>query len=298
MDWIDKMNSVISYIEDNLDSDIGFEKIARVAGCSSYHFQRMFSFITDIPLSEYIRRRRMTLAAYELQNSDIKIIDIAIKYGYNSPNSFTRAFQNMHGVTPSTARKTSVQLKAYPRISFQISIQGDVEMNYKIVEAKESKLFGTSIEVSFINGNGYEDIDEYIKNSWQSGLRERIRAAAGYGPESINNNKLLGIALYGFKEDGTYRFMLTAEYPPKGVTKEFEVLDIPEATWVVFCTSCDEDEELDTVTKIWKRLPEWFQATGYELKADIPELEKCYRTGSGYMAEVWVPIYKNKTVCA
>jgi AraC family transcriptional regulator len=290
MDWLEKMNGAISYIEANLDSDIGFEKIARIAGCSSFHFQRMFSFITDIPLSEYIRRRRMTLAAYELQNSDIKIIDIALKYGYNSPNSFTRAFQNMHGVTPSTARKISVQLKAYPRISFHITIQGDVEMNYKIMEAKESKLFGTSIEVSFINGKGYEDIDEFVKNSWQNGLRERIRAAAGYGTENIYSDKLLGIALYGFKEDGSYRFMLTAEYPPKGVTKEFEVLDIPEATWVVFSTSCEENEELDTVTKIWKRLPEWFQATGYELKAGIPELEKCYRTGNGYMAEVWVPI--------
>ncbi len=82
------------------------------------------------------------------------------------------------------------------------------------------------------------------------GLVVRIRAAAGYGTESITNNKLLGVALYGFQEDGTYRVMLTAEYPPKGVTNEFEVLDIPEATWVVFSTSCDEDEELNTVTKI------------------------------------------------
>jgi len=292
MDWLDKMNGAISYIEDNLSSDIEFEMIARIAGCSSHHFQRMFSFITDVPLSEYIRHRRMTLAAYELQNSNIKIIDIGLKYGYDSPNSFTRAFQNIHGVTPSIARKTSVLLKAYPRISFHISIKGDVEMNYKIEEAKGLKLFGTSIEVSFINGKGYEDIDEFVKQSWQNGLREKIREAAGYGIESIHNNKLLGIALYEFQEDGSYRFMLTAEYPPEGVTKEFEILDIPEATWAVFSTSCSEDEELDTITKIWKRLPEWFQATGYELKAGIPELEKCCRVGSGYMAEVWVPINK------
>jgi AraC family transcriptional regulator len=86
--------------------------------------------------------------------------------------------------------------------------------------------------------------------------------------------------------------MLTAEHPTNKVADEFEVLEIPEATWVVFSTSCEEEEELDTVTKIWKRLPEWFQATGYELKAGIPELEKCYRTGTGYLAEVWVPIEK------
>jgi AraC family transcriptional regulator len=165
MDWLDKMNGAINYIEDNLDSEIGFEKVARIAGCSSYHFQRMFSFITDVPLSEYIRRRRMTLAAYELQNSDIKIIDLALKYGYDSPNSFTRAFQMMHGVTPSATRKTSVPLKAYPKISVQITIQGDREMNYKIVEEKGSKLFGSSIEVSFQNGNGYADIDDFVRDS-------------------------------------------------------------------------------------------------------------------------------------
>jgi AraC family transcriptional regulator len=290
MDWLDKMNGAISYIEDHLSSEIELDKIARIAGCSSFHFQRMFSFITDVPLSEYIRHRRMTLAAYELRNSNMKIIDIGLKYGYESPYSFTRAFQTMHGVTPSIARKKSVLLKAYPRISFHISIKGDVEMNYKIEEAKGFKLFGTSTEVSFVNGKGYEDIEEFVKQSWQNGLREKIREAAGYGTENIHNDKLLGVALYGFQEDGSYRFMLTADYPSEGVTKEFEILDIPDATWAVFSTSCNEDDELDTISKIWKRLPEWFQATGYEIKAGIPELEKCYRTGSGYMAEVWVPI--------
>lgn len=294
MEWLDKMNGAINYIENNLSSDISFEKISRIAGCSSFHFQRMFSFITDIPLSEYIRRRRMTLAAYELQNSDIKIIDLALKYGYNSPNSFTRAFQTMHGVTPSMARKTNIQLKAYPRISFEITIQGNTAMNYRIVEADKFKLFGTSIKVSFTQGKGYQDIEEFIRNSWENGLRERIREAAGYGIESIDNNKLLGIALHRFHEYGTYRFMLTAEYPAKGVGEEFEILNIPKATWAVFSTTCNEEEELDTITKIWKRLPEWFQSTGYELKAGIPEIEKCFRTELGYKAEVWVPICINR----
>jgi len=293
MEWLEKMNGAINYTEDNLSSNIDFEKVARVACCSSFHFQRMFSFIIDVPLSEYIRRRRLTLAAFELQNSDIKIIDIGLKYGYESPDSFTRAFQNLQGVTPSLARKTGVQLKAYPRISFHISIKGDVEMNYRIEEAEASKVFGKSIEVSFDNDKGYDGIDEFVKQSWQNGLREKIREAAGYGKEGSQNPKLLGVALYGFQEDGTYRFMLTAEYPLDGLSKEFEILEIPKETWAVFSASCREDEELDTVTKIWKRLPEWFQATGYELKAGIPELEKCFRSSTGYLAEVWIPIIKS-----
>lgn len=296
MEWIDKMNGAINYIEENLTSDISFEKVGGIVGCSSFHFQRMFSFIADIPLSEYIRRRRMTLAAYELQNSNIKILDLALKYGYNSPNSFTRAFYAMHGVTPSMARKTNIEFKAYPKISFDITIQGSTSMNYKIVDEKGFKVFGTSIKVSFTQGKGYKDIDTFVRNSWTNGLRQKIREAAGYGVESIDNKKILGVALHSFQEDGTYSFMLTAEYPDGGVGEAFDVLDIPSATWAVFSTSCKEDEELDTITKIWKRLPEWFQSTGYELLSDVPELEKCYRTEEGYRAEVWVPISNDKSI--
>jgi AraC family transcriptional regulator len=114
----------MNYIEDNLDNKLEFDTIAQMACCSTYYFQRMFSFIIDMPLAEYIWRRRMTLAAFELQNSNIKIIDLAIKYDYDSPVSFSRAFQNMHGITPSEARDKSMVLKAYPRSSFYISITG------------------------------------------------------------------------------------------------------------------------------------------------------------------------------
>ena len=114
MDWLGRMNGAVSFIEEHLTEEINFEEVAKMACCSVYHFQRMFSFITDVPLAEYIRRRRFTLAAFELQNSDVKIIDLAVKYGYDSPISFARAFQNQHGVTPSLARDKGVQLKAYP----------------------------------------------------------------------------------------------------------------------------------------------------------------------------------------
>jgi AraC family transcriptional regulator len=104
MDSLKKMNDALNYIEENLTNDIDFKEVARLAFCSEYHFQRMFSFLAGISLSEYIRRRRLTLSAFELNNSNIRIIDIAIKYGYSSPDSFTRAFQNLHGITPSEAQ--------------------------------------------------------------------------------------------------------------------------------------------------------------------------------------------------
>ena len=114
MDWLNRMNKAVDYIESNLADEISYDKAAQVACCSAYHFQRMFSFITDVPLSEYIRRRRLTLAAFELQTSDIKVVDVALKYGYESPEAFSRVFKNLHGVMPVSARDIGVALKAFP----------------------------------------------------------------------------------------------------------------------------------------------------------------------------------------
>ncbi|HYE10096.1 MAG TPA: helix-turn-helix transcriptional regulator, partial [Patescibacteria group bacterium] len=196
MDWLDRMNGVIKLIEDKITEDIDYDELARKACCSTYHFQRMFSFITDITLAEYIRRRRLTLAAYELQNSDARIIDIALKYGYDSHESFTRAFQKAHGITPSLARSKGVILKAYPRISFQITIKGDVEMDYRIEEASASKVFGASINVTPKDVQQYKEIEEFVTESWKNGLRDKIREVAGYGPEGDKSTKLLGTAVY------------------------------------------------------------------------------------------------------
>jgi AraC family transcriptional regulator len=130
MDWLARMNNAMEYIETHLSEAIDYDQVAGIACCSTYHFQRMFSFITNVPLAEYIRRRRLTLAAFELQNTGVKVLDIALKYGYESPEAFSRAFKKMHGVAPMSARDNGVSLKAYPRLSFHISIRGDEEMNY------------------------------------------------------------------------------------------------------------------------------------------------------------------------
>lgn len=103
MEWLDRLNQSISYIENNLAGEIDYEQAAKIACCSHFHFQRMFSYIAGVSLAEYIRRRRMTLSAFELQNNEIMVIDLALKYGYDSPTSFSRTFQNIHGVSPSGA---------------------------------------------------------------------------------------------------------------------------------------------------------------------------------------------------
>ncbi|MDR9746175.1 helix-turn-helix transcriptional regulator [Paenibacillus taichungensis] len=142
MDWLMRMNRALDYIEINLVSEIELKEIAKSACCSSHQFQRMFSFITNVSLAEYIRRRRLTLAAIELQNSDMRVVDIAIEYGYESPVSFARAFQSLHGVNPAMAREEGIALKAYTRLSFLISIKGEEPMNYRIEQKKAFKYLG------------------------------------------------------------------------------------------------------------------------------------------------------------
>src|SRR5690554_3542446 len=116
MDSLGKMNDALAYIEEHLD-DIDHKVISKIACCSEYHFKRMFSFLAGISLSEYIRRRRLTLAALDLKVSDLRIIDIAVMYGYGSADSFSRAFHSMHGVLPSEARYENQQIKSYPKMT-------------------------------------------------------------------------------------------------------------------------------------------------------------------------------------
>ena len=104
MDSLNSMNNAMAYIEEHLTGDINYSEVSKIAFCSEYHFKRMFSFLSGISLSEYIRRRRLTLAAFDLKDSDLRIIDIAVKYGYSSADSFSRAFHSMHGIFPSKAR--------------------------------------------------------------------------------------------------------------------------------------------------------------------------------------------------
>jgi len=132
MEWLSCLNEAVNYLEEHLEDEIDLERVAQIACCSSFHFQRMFSYLADLPLSEYIRRRKMTRAVFDLQNGDERIIDIALKYGYESPTAFNRAFQSVHGMAPSAARSEGVILKAYPPISFKITIKGEAEMNYRI----------------------------------------------------------------------------------------------------------------------------------------------------------------------
>jgi transcriptional regulator, AraC family len=134
MSWIESIQKAIGYMEEHLLEDISIEQIAKEANASAFHFQRTFTILTDISPLEYLRRRRLTLAAQELANSRIKVIDLAYKYGYDTPESFTKAFRRQHGISPSEARKSTRKLKFYSRLMIQVSLKGADPMNYNVVE--------------------------------------------------------------------------------------------------------------------------------------------------------------------
>lgn len=132
MDWLENISKAISYIEDHLDKKISYDKAAKIECCSIYYFQRIFSYVVGISLSEYIRRRRMTQAGFDLQRTDMKVLDVAFKYGYSSPTSFNRAFQAVHGIAPANAKEFGSVLNTYPAIRFSIKVTGGKAMSYHI----------------------------------------------------------------------------------------------------------------------------------------------------------------------
>lgn len=144
MEWIERLNEAINYIEEHLADEIDYEELAKIAGCSTYHFQRMFAYMANVSLSEYIRRRKMSLAAVDLQGGDAKIIDVALKYGYSSPTAFNRAFQTIHGIAPSLVRSQGVSVKSFPPMTFKITVKGVEEMNYRIEKKEAFRIVGVS----------------------------------------------------------------------------------------------------------------------------------------------------------
>ncbi len=296
MDWLTKMNSAIDYIENNLTEEIDFNIVCTKACCSSYNFQRMFSFITDITLAEYIRRRRLTVAALELQNSNKKIIDIAIKYGYDSATSFTRAFSTLHGVTPTEAKKEGAKLKAYPKISFQISIKGDKEMDYRIETKEAFDIFGIETIASLTGDKKYLNPAELWQQCQKNGEYERLFTNAGDLPNFISQDlcKIHAVENYRKTEQNTFPYMLCAFVSDNSNTDGYKTIHIPAQTYVIFSSEKFKwgDEFFKILTTMQKRFySEWLPTANYE-RVDGANFE-IYAGNEDYgYIELWFPVIK------
>ena len=274
------IQNAIEYIEDNLTEELKIQDIAERACISAFYFQRIFNTLCGFTVGEYIRNRRLSIAAQELSKSDARVIDVALKYGYDSPDSFARAFQNMHGVKPSEAREKGVQLKVFPRMSFQIIIKGDMEMEYRLEELDfELRIVGKRKTVN--TKKAFEEIPALWNGSKKDGFMQKLIDMSWENPK-CKLESLLGIC---GKEaaimDEEFDYFMGVRYD--GVVPEgMEVLIIPSGLWAVF----------PNVIDAWKRLySEWLPTSGYEL-ANLPCIECHYPPGHDPDNELWVPIVK------
>lgn len=281
MEWIDRLNEVIQYIEQHLtDEQINYDTLAAIACCSTYHFQRMFTYMAGIPLSEYIRRRKMSLAAVQLQTTDEKIIDIALKFGYNSPTAFNRAFQNIHGLAPSAVRKSNVTLKSYPSITFKMIIKGVEEMNYRIEKKEAFRIVGLASPLS----NSIEENFKEVPVLWQK-LSEQNTIARLMSLMDGQPMGLLGISTCSNLESWRYYIAVSSSQP---ALEGMEEAEIGAYTWAIFsgegaCPQAIQALESRIVT-------EWLPTSGYEYD-NGPDVE-VYLTPDPANAkfEVWIPV--------
>lgn len=292
MDWLNRMNLAVDYIETHLTEKVDYAQVAKQACCSANHFQRMFSFITGVPLSEYIRRRRLTAAAFQLQNTGARVIDLALQYGYESPEAFSRAFAKLHGVSPMSARDKGTVLKAYPRISFHISIKGDSEMNYRVEEKDGFTVFGLELQTNVIAGQCYQDIPAFWEACENDGSCLRLAKAAGKRPEELLD---VGVT-YDHNPNGDMKYMIGCIKNSESVPPEFQVLHIPKQTWAIFSVVWEGKGESGSLHEMWQRIySEWFPAANYQ-HADCDFDFECYygNRDAEYGVEIWIPVVELK----
>lgn len=292
MDWISGLQKAINYMEANILEEIDYEEVAKCAYSSSFHFQRTFSLLTGITLGEYIRNRRLTLAAIELSMSKMKVIDISLKYGYESPESFSKAFTRFHGISPSAAREPGANLKSFSPIMLKIVMEGGEIMDYKIEKkpafkvACKLKAFTTEDEIN------KKEIPEFWDQCHEDGSIAFLEKLAKKSPGIIGDG-LLGICQSCCSQDDKhFDYAIGVEAIDTELPEGYKMIEIPEATWAIFkCVG----PMPGAIQNLWKRIySEFFPQSEYE-PAQTSDFEY-YTSGDNskadYISEIWLPVIK------
>lgn len=275
MEWIQVINKAIIYMEEHLLEDIQVVDIAEYVHISLFHFQRSFNMLTGMTTAEYIRKRRLSLAGEELTKPGAKVIDVALKYGYDSPESFAKAFSRFHGITPRQA-KNGNDLKSFNKFVIKLLIEGGTVMDYRVEKKEELKLivYGRKFSV--------ENCEEGIPKLWSEYFKNELyKQVPGY----------LGICAQ--EKEGAREFLYGIGCDVDDVLdipNGFTVVDIPEYTWVIFkCTG----PMPDAIQKMWDVIyKEWLPSTEYEIIQDY-EIENYLpgdNTSADYVSEIWIPV--------
>ena len=281
MEWVDRLNQTIAYMEDHLTEEIACEALACLACCSAYHYQRMFAYMAGVSLAEYIRRRRMSLAAVDLQAGE-KVLDTALKYGYQSPTAFNRAFQAVHGIPPSAAREPGAAVKSFSPLRFTITIKGVEEMEYRIEKREAFRIVGVSAPLDTDLEKNFAVVPQLWGKAASDGTIPRLAGMMDGQPKGV-----LGVS--ACQEDADWRYFIAVASSQSGPGLE-EYL-VPAATWAVF----PGQGTGQSIQQLERRIvTEWLPTSGYEYGSG-PDVEVYLSpdpTNARY--EVWIPVVKKE----
>ncbi|MBO1417575.1 AraC family transcriptional regulator [Streptomyces sp. FH025] len=284
---LEHLNRAMEHIERRLDREIDVPELARIAMTSEYHFRRLFSMLAGMPLSEYVRRRRLTVAGAEVLDGERTLLDIAVRYGYTSGEAFARAFRAMHGVGPGEARRDGAVLTSQPRMSFRLIVEGSSSMEYRIVEKPDFRIVGRKARVPLIYQGVNPHIAEFIKGLGKETV-ERIAALTGPDPVGIVS---VSDDFSPNREEGSeldYWHAVVAR-EDAAVPDDLDVLHVPTGTWAVFTNSGPFPQALQ---EMWGEVySQWFPSNPYEARPGPEILQTRFVPGTGDAeAELWIPV--------
>lgn len=285
---LEQLNQAMEHIESRLDQRIETAELARIAMTSEYHFRRMFSALAGLPLSEYIRRRRLTVAGAEVLADERTLLDIAVRYGYSSGEAFARAFRALHGIGPGEARRTGAALHSQQRLSFRLIIEGSTTMRYRVVEKPEFRVVGKKARVPLVHEGVNPAIAAFIKSLGQETV-QRIASLSDQEPEGVVSVTEL---LSDSREEGTeldyYHAALTSAEAPEA-PEGFDVRVVPAGTWAVFENTGPFPHALQY---LWRDVyTQWFPSNPYASRPG-PEIlhTRLSQDGTEADAQLWIPV--------
>lgn len=280
MEWVERLNQSMKYIEEHLTEEIDYEQLGRIACCSAYHYQRMFAYMAGVPLAEYIRRRKMSLAAVDLQGGETRILDIAEKYGYQSPTAFNRAFQAFHGIAPSAVKTQGAAVKSFSPIVFHIAVKGAAEMEYRVETKGAFRVIGISAPLDKEIEKNFLVVPKLWQDAAANGVIQKLAGMMDTPPMG-----LLGVSACNEEERWKY-FIAVSSTKPRG---EFEEYTVPASTWAVFSGAGTNLSIQELERRI---VTEWLPGSGYEY-ADAPDIEVYLNPDpQNAQYEVWIPVTK------
>ena len=291
MDWITEISKAIDYIEEHITEPTDYARAAKEACSSPFNFQRVFALLCGYTLGDYVRMRRLTLAGEELLSTDAKVIDVALKYGYDSPESFSRAFTRFHGVSPSAVRKGAA-IRSFSRICVKLILTGGSIMEYRIEKKQAAKIICRRREFTK-PGDDYTNRE--IPEFWnECGRDGSIQKLCGYIKDSAQFKGLLGVCFSTEMTDSGFPYGIGAEYDGESDPQDFEIVEIPAYTYAVFTV---RGKMPDAFRETYRKIcTEFFPQSGYEYgngveievypSADVQNLD--------YTCEIWIAVKPKK----